>query len=339
MQLGDRELVRVGEDLDLPLTGALPFGIIDRGTNLFQIRPVSGCNLCCPFCSVDEGPVGDKAARYEVSLDYLIEYAGALVERKNSDRIEMHIDGCGEPALYPKLAELVQRLSKMEDVEIISMQTNGTLLDGEKIDELDEAGMSRINLTLNSLNEKTAEKLAGREDYQLGEVLSTAETIDDSEIDLLLAPVWVKGLNGEEIERIVEYGKDIGAGGKWPALGIQKYREHKNGRKVEDSEEIPWEKFYSKLRKLEKKHETKLRLKSRDFGTVKSEFALPVVMDKGEKLGVKIKAQGWNPGQKLGVARHRTVTIVNAEEIPLGREISIEIMRNRHNLYVAKPTR
>ena len=37
----------------IPLIGHTAFGLIDRGTNIIQVRGLSGCNINCPFCSVD----------------------------------------------------------------------------------------------------------------------------------------------------------------------------------------------------------------------------------------------------------------------------------------------
>ncbi len=332
----NREIVKVGEETDLPLAGALTFGVIDRGTNLLQIRPVSGCNLSCPFCSVDEGPVGNKQARYEVSLDYMVEYAGAMVARKNCDDIEMHIDGCGEPLFYPRMVELVESLSSMEGVETVSMQTNGLLLDRKMIGDLEEAGLDRINLTINSMDRDTAKFMAGTDIYDLDKVLENAKTIVGSEIDLLIAPVWIDGFNDDGIEDIVEYVKDLGAGEKWPALGIQKYREHKNGRKIDGYEEISWERFYSKLEDLEEKYSIKLKLGPEDFGIYKVGFSLPRVFKRREKIGVDVMAPGWNPGQKLGVANHRTITILNGKYIPVGERVTVEILKSKHNLYLAR---
>ncbi len=332
----DRELVRVGKEVDLPLTGALPFGVVDRGTNLLQVRPSSGCNLSCPFCSVDEGPQGDKAARYEVSLDYMLEYAGAVASRKDSDEIEMHIDGCGEPLLYPKIVELVDRFSRLEDVEVISMQTNGMLLDEEMVLKLEKAGLDRINLTINSLDEGTAKFMAGTDSYDLDKVLTNAETIASSNIDLLVAPVWIDGLNDEGIEDIIQYAKDLGAGEKWPPLGIQKYREHRNGRKVEGYSEIPWKKFHERLETLEEKYNVKLKLSPEDFGIEDADFSLGKVFRRGQKVKAEVLAQGWNPGQKLAVADHRTITILNGDKVSIGERATVKMLRSKHNLYLGK---
>ncbi|MFP4116845.1 MAG: radical SAM protein [Candidatus Aenigmatarchaeota archaeon] len=334
--MDDRELVKVGEEVDLPLTGALPFGVVDRGTNLLQIRPVSGCNLFCPFCSVDEGPEGNKQARYEVSPDYMVEYAGAMASRKESNDVEMHIDGCGEPLLYPKIVELVDRFSRLEDVEVMSMQTNGMLLDEEMINQLEEAGLDRINLTINSLEDERAKFMAGTGSYDLNKVRKNAEAIAESEIDLLIAPVWIDGLNDGDIEEIVQYAKGIGAGENWPALGIQKYREHRNGRKVDGCSEKSWKEFHNKLRSLEEKYSIKLRLSPKDFNIEKVGFALPKVFRRGEKVKAEVLAQGWNPGQKLAVSDHRTITVLNGEKTTIGEKIDVEILRSKHNLYLGK---
>ncbi|MDD5735917.1 MAG: radical SAM protein, partial [Methanothrix soehngenii] len=65
-------LFHVTRESDIPLVGCLYFGVVDRGSNLLQIRPSCGCNLSCPFCSVDAGPSSrSRVTDYQVDLDYL----------------------------------------------------------------------------------------------------------------------------------------------------------------------------------------------------------------------------------------------------------------------------
>lgn len=68
-----RELIYVTKESGIPLIGHTAFGLIDRGTNLIQVRPVSGCNLNCIFCSVDEGHSKTRRADFIVDTDYLVE--------------------------------------------------------------------------------------------------------------------------------------------------------------------------------------------------------------------------------------------------------------------------
>ena len=97
----------IRKDSNIPLIGVHVFGIIDRGTNVLEIRPISGCPLNCVYCSVDEGEESRKRNTYEVDLDYLIQEFNKVVEFKGVDDIEVHIDGVGEPLLYSKIAELI----------------------------------------------------------------------------------------------------------------------------------------------------------------------------------------------------------------------------------------
>ena len=62
-----RKLVRIPEDADIPMIGLINVGLIDRGTNLIQVRAISGCNLNCIFCSTDAGPFSKtRQAEYMV---------------------------------------------------------------------------------------------------------------------------------------------------------------------------------------------------------------------------------------------------------------------------------
>ena len=54
-KLEKRQLVNITKESKIPLIGCIAFGIIDRGTNLLQVRCTSLCNMNCAFCSTDAG--------------------------------------------------------------------------------------------------------------------------------------------------------------------------------------------------------------------------------------------------------------------------------------------
>ena len=58
---------------DGPLIGGQAFGILDSDTNCVELRPITGCNLNCMFCSVDEKL--KKGPCYIVDLDLLVSEA------------------------------------------------------------------------------------------------------------------------------------------------------------------------------------------------------------------------------------------------------------------------
>ena len=162
----NRELIYVTRESGIPLVGHTAFGLIDRGTNLIQVRPVSGCNLNCIFCSVDEGHTSSRKTDYIVDTDYLVEEFAKMAALKGSD-VEAHIDGQGEPFIYPYMVELLEKLRKVPNVKTISAQSNGMLLNEEKIKSM-EGLLDRINLSIMSLDERRGQVLAGTKIVQRG---------------------------------------------------------------------------------------------------------------------------------------------------------------------------
>ncbi|MEM4292140.1 MAG: radical SAM protein [Archaeoglobaceae archaeon] len=323
-----RELVFVTKESGIPLFGHSAFGIIDRGTNLLQVRCISGCNLNCVFCSVDEGRKSKtRKTDYIVDPDYMIEKLREVVEFKG-DNVEIHLDAQGEPALYPYLEQFVEEVSKIKEVSVISMQTNGIPLNEQRISAL-EGKMTRINLSISALSEETAKKLYGA--YPLKKVIEIAEMIANSKIDLLIAPVWVPNYNDEEIPKIVEFALEIGAGKKFPPLGIQKYIPYRFGRKV--GKGISFREFYSKLAELEKEYGVKLILKPEDFG-IEKRPQLPNPFKKGEICFGKVVAEGRMFGEKLCIAKNRSVAVISDAKI--GETIKFEVIRNEDGIIVGK---
>ena len=334
-----RRIVRIPRDAELPLIGCITFGLIDRGTNLIQVRPISGCNLNCIYCSVDEGPKSKtRVSSFLVDLEYLIEWFRGLAAFKGGKDIEAHIDGAGEPTLYPWLRELIGALSDVEGVRTVSMQSNGLLLREDWIDELAELGLSRINLSINALDEELAKKLSGTPSYDLGKILRVAEEIAESPIELLLAPVWIPGVNDGEIPKLIELALKLrskqGRKCKWPIIGIQKYEAHPHGRRVPKVRSPSWRLFYERLRIWGAKYGLRLRLRSTDFEIVKMR-CLPLKFEVGEKISMRILSWGWMRGQAIGAKNGRAVTVVGVPE-DLRGTVKAKIVRNRHNIYVAK---
>lgn len=324
---------RIPEDGELPLVGCITFGLIDRGTSLIQVRPVSGCNLNCIYCSVDEGSkTKTRATSYIVDLDYLMEWFSELAKLKGE--VEAHIDGCGEPLLYKKFFDLVNALSDLKEVKTISVQTNGMLLDEKKIDELAEAGLNRINLSINSMDGELAKKISGSESYDMERIKELAAYVAKSKIELLIAPVCIIGVNENEMIGIINFAKELGCSKLWPSLGIQNFEAHRFGRKPKSAKEITWWKFFRMLEQLEKQSGIKLKLTAKDFGIHKAP-SLQTVFERGEKIRAIVKAPGWMKNEMIAVSKDRCITVFDCDN-DIGDEVKIKILENKHNLYLAK---
>jgi len=328
-------LVHIAESSGIPLVGCLYFGIIDRGTNLLQVRPSSSCNLNCPFCSVDAGPFSrTRTTAYEVDLDYLLQ-AVREIARFKGPGVECHIDSPGEPMLYPQIVALVKELKSVEEVSVVSMQSNGTLFDQTSIKELEEAGLDRINLSLQALSPDLARQLAGVSWYDVEKVKNAARIIAASQIDLLISPVYLPGCNDREIPQLIAFAREVGAGKRWPLLGIQKFERYRLGRRPRGLKEQNWWSFFNRsIKAWEKAEGIRLALKPEDFG-IQRRPMIPSVFKKGEKAWVEVRAPGWIKDEMLAVGGDRVVSVLHCP-VQQGR-VRVKMVSCKHNIYLSVP--
>ena len=320
----------------LPLIGSLYFGLIDRDTNIIELRPITGCNQKCVFCSVD---LECRQRDFVVNADYLLKEFRKLAELKlkKVKAVEAHINAQGEPLLYSKLAELIKGLSKVKGVETISMDTNAILLTKEKVNELVDAGLTRFNISIEALTEKRASAIAGIY-YPLEHVKEICRYIA-SKSQFLLAPVWLHGMNDDEIENIIKFALQLrkiqekaGVMQEFPILGIQNFLEYERGRNPVKQQ--PWPVFYSFLERLEKKYGLKLKLSREDFGIVKCASEKPFRKDK--IIDAKIVCGGMLPKEMLAVSDDRVIVLPNSKEKKIDKKARVKITRDKYNVFYAK---
>ena len=64
---------------DIPLIGSNVFGLIDRNTSIIEVRVLTGCNLNCVYCSVNQDA---RIVDFVVEKDYLVSEFKKLVKKK-----------------------------------------------------------------------------------------------------------------------------------------------------------------------------------------------------------------------------------------------------------------
>jgi len=342
IKLQGRDFVRIGYDVDLPLVGSIAFGVIDRGTNLIQVRPNSYCVLNCIFCSTDAGPNSTwRKTEYYVSLDLMIDWVKIIAKFKGKG-VEAHIDTVGDPLLYDRLPDLVHELKSIPEVSVVSLQTHGLTLTYKLADRLAAAGLDRVNLSIDTLDLEKAKYLQGVNYYNVRRVMDVTEYIVRStSIDVLLAPLLLPGINDNDIPKIIEWGLRVGVGKKYPPFGIQIYLRHKHGRKPKNIRRMSWREFYELLRRWERRFNVKLILSVSDFGIVKRDM-IPIAYRIGEKVRVKIVAPGWLKREWIAVplrGPERVITVIMDDESNyLETRLSVRIIDNKHNIYLARPS-
>ncbi|MBD3310542.1 radical SAM protein [Candidatus Woesearchaeota archaeon] len=315
----------------IPLIGNSAFGIIDRNSTLIEVKPVTGCNLNCIYCSVDEGLSSRRRQDFLVEKDYIVDELKKLIMFKQAERIEVHIGTHGEPMLYSPLSQLVREISGISQVERVSMDTNGTMLTEKKLDELARAGLSQFNLSLNSLDPKIAAKMAGCA-YDVEKVRDTAKHIAAREdTDLILTPILLPGVNEQEIPKLIRFARKIGAGKHCPAIGIQNFLNYRFGRNP--VKQMPSANFFEKMREWERQHGIKLIFGEKDFHIRKTK-KLPLPFRKGDVVEAEIICDGRIGNEKIAAADDRNITVI----CPDGTrgKVRVKLIRSKHNIFVGK---
>jgi cyclic pyranopterin phosphate synthase len=163
-------------------------------------RPVSNlrvsltpkCNLSCIYCH-KEGELSPQAQLSAEEIAEILRVAATFEIRS------VKFTG-GEPLLRPDLLEIVR--SVPEGMES-SLTTNGTLLAG-LASGLREAGLRRVNVSLDSLNPDTYKKITGTD--RLADVLEgITAAVDAGLTPVKLNMVVLRGVNDAEIDDFLAY--------------------------------------------------------------------------------------------------------------------------------------
>ena len=329
-RLNNKITIYIHQSSGIPLIGTNYFGLIDRGTNIIEVKPITSCNISCIFCSVDEGPFSKRKVDFVVEKDYLVNEFRKIAEFKGSSNIDAHINAQGEPMLYADMVELVRGIMSVKGVKTSSIDTNGTLLSKQLVDELAEAGLTRINLSLNALDPEKAKHLAGYP-YNLSKVLEIARYIP-TKMDLIIAPVWMPGYNDEELPKLAKFAQEIGAGKHCPPIGIQNMLNYRFGRNPVEAASM--DTFYNKMRELEQTHNVKLIFDKSAFN-VEELQELPKPFKKGQITEAEIVLPGRIGNEKLAVARNRLISVPNCYK-EIGSRARLRIKRTKHNIFLGE---
>lgn len=330
-----RLVYRVGKDV--PMYGYIAFGVIDRGTNVLQVRPTTICPLNCIFCSVDAGPFSrNRWAEYIVDKDAIIDAVEYAIRYKGGG-IEALIDTIGEPLTYPNLIELVKGLKEIPGVRSVALETHGALLSEGLVRRLEEAGLDRINLSIDTLDPNKARFLQGVRWYDVRRVMRVAEFIArETSIDLHVTPLWIPGVNDKDVIDVIMWAMRIGAGKKWPPVTIQKYNVHKYGRKVPGVRPISWKRFWRWLEELEGRLGIKLRPTMEEFG-MRYAPRIPCPVRRGDIVRAYIIARGWVKGEYLGIIPdvNRLVAVIKYRG-GIRKNVYIKIIEDKDCLLIGR---
>jgi len=164
----------------------------NRPINYLRISVTDRCNLRCIYCLPPDGihllPHGEVLTYEEISG--VARLAAELGINK------VRLTG-GEPLVRARLQELVAMLAGIDGIDDISLTTNGVHLK-QHAAELKQAGLKRVNVSLDSLKRDKFERIS-RQD-KLNDVLQGIEASKTCGLNpVKVNMVVMRGINDDEV--------------------------------------------------------------------------------------------------------------------------------------------
>jgi len=199
-----------------------------------RISVTDRCNFRCPYCMPKEvfGPGHQFLGRAELmTLPELARIARAFLALGVK---KVRLTG-GEPLLRPDVSAFVRVLKADLGVPDIALTTNGWLLE-KAAPDLRAAGLDRLNVSVDSLNEDTAGRLNGL-GFSVARVLRGIDAAAALGLPIKINCVLQRGVNDGEIPALCEYFRarghtlrfiefmDVGNTNHWSAQQVVPARE------------------------------------------------------------------------------------------------------------------
>jgi cyclic pyranopterin phosphate synthase len=173
-----------------------------RRIESLRISVTDRCDLRCVYCipeDIEWLPRAQLLSLEEIARIARLAVAGGV--RK------LRLTG-GEPLLRRDLPRLVEMLAAIPGLEDLALTTNGTQL-ARLAGELKRAGLERVNVSLDSLDPETFQKMAQRD--ALARVLEGIDAAVAAGLSpIRINTVAVRGLNDHEVVRFAALARERG---------------------------------------------------------------------------------------------------------------------------------
>ena len=169
-----------------------------RRIDYVRLSVTDRCDLRCSYC-MPEGFKGFEEPAHWLTFDEIERLIGAFA-RLGVQRIRLT---GGEPLLRRNISALAARIAALPGIDDLSLSTNATQLDRHAHD-LKAAGVTRLNVSLDSLQQARVEKINGRD--VLDRVMAGLAAAQDAGFaPIKLNMVVLNGTNDDEIDAMVAF--------------------------------------------------------------------------------------------------------------------------------------
>ncbi|MBC7959570.1 MAG: GTP 3',8-cyclase MoaA [Vallitaleaceae bacterium] len=173
-----------------------------RNVDYIRISVTRDCNLKCLYCNSDGCIKEQDHSQRLTPQDYkqIVSVSAELGIKK------VRITG-GEPLMRPDICDIISAISSIKGIMDIALTTNGVLL-AQMAQRLLDAGLTRVNVSLDSMKEETFEYIAGVN--KLKNVLNGIhKALEVGLIPVKINTVLIKGINDAEIDDFIQLTKEM----------------------------------------------------------------------------------------------------------------------------------
>jgi len=165
-----------------------------------RISITDRCNFRCFYCKSADPMTHSK--HEAMSLDEIVRLAGIFA----SMGIEkIRLTG-GEPLLRAGVEKLVGRIAAIPGIRDLALTTNGWLLP-EKAQALKDAGLTRINISMDSVHREKFAQITRTDAFD--KVIAGIQAAKDAKLEpVKVNAVLVRGLNDDEIEEFATFARE-----------------------------------------------------------------------------------------------------------------------------------
>lgn len=189
----------------LSMSQAPHIPLVDRYGRIhtsLRLSVTDRCNIRCYYCMPETGAQFVPKDRI-LSFEEMHRLACLLVQQGGIR--DIRITG-GEPLVRQEIPRLIEMLAGIEKLEDLSLTTNGILL-ADQAQALRQAGLKRLNISLDTLDETIFRKITRRDGLE--KTLQGIDAAIECGFDSIkLNTLAIKGVTEPEVANLVRYALD-----------------------------------------------------------------------------------------------------------------------------------
>lgn len=140
---------RINLDDRTPLETVIPLSV----PFILFVDPSSACNFKCAFCPTGNKKLIKDTGRWQGQMDFGL-YKKIIDDLKEFDKplkvLRLYKEG--EPFLNKHFTEMIRYAKESGSVQYIDTTTNGYLLEPERVKEVIDAGLDKINISVDGMS-------------------------------------------------------------------------------------------------------------------------------------------------------------------------------------------